>query len=331
LSLFHQRKLTQLMWGFRIDQRRLAWRIFASSLGLLAMLAATQADAQSCTVSLTNVAFGTVDVLPGTAVDTTATVTVACSGGGSAVTACVSIGCGSACDATSRQMTGPSSNTARYDLYSDSSRTTLWGSWQTGWDTAGVQVSVPKNSSTNQTVYARFLASQQTAVAGSYTATLTSQPFITYKKSDGTNCPTGSLTNSGSASVTATISNSCTIGATTISFGSQGILSTNKDATGTLSIQCTVSLPYVVSLDGGLSGATNPTQRKMTFNSANILYGLYQDSARSVAWGSSSGVNTVSGTGTGLTQSLTVYGRVAPQTTPAPGTYSDTIIATVTY
>jgi spore coat protein U-like protein len=39
----------------------------------------------------------------------------------------------------------------------------------------------------------------------------------------------------------------------------------------------------------------------------------------------------VSGTGTGLTQTLTVYGRVAPQTTPKPGTYSDTIIATVTY
>src|SRR5215471_9401866 len=187
------------MLGFRIIHCGVACRIFGSSLGLLAMLAATQADAQSCSVSMTNVAFGTVNVLPGTAVDTTATVTVSCSGGGSAVTACVSIGCGSACDSTSRQMTGPSSATARYDLYSDSARTTRWGSWQTGYDTAGVQISVNKNSSANQTVYARFLASQQTAVAGSYTATLTSQPFITYKKSDGTNCPTGSLTNSGSA------------------------------------------------------------------------------------------------------------------------------------
>src|SRR5215472_16217515 len=203
------------MWGFRIDQRRLAWRIFASSLGLLAMLAATQADAQSCTVSLTNVAFGTVDVLPGTAVDTTATVTVACSGGGSAVTACVSIGCGSACDATSRQTTGPSSNTARYDLYSDSSRTTLWGSWQTGWDTAGVQVSVPKNGTVNQTVYGRFLASQTTAIAGSYTSTVTAS--ITYVQQGTTNCPVGTLTNSKTATVTATISSNCTIGSTAIS------------------------------------------------------------------------------------------------------------------
>jgi spore coat protein U-like protein len=42
-------------------------------------------------------------------------------------------------------------------------------------------------------------------------------------------------------------------------------------------------------------------------------------------------VNTVSGTGTGLTQPLNVYGRVAPQTTPQPGAYTDTIVATITY
>jgi spore coat protein U-like protein len=229
-------------------------------------------------------------------------------------------------------MTGPSSNTARYDLYSNSARTTLWGSWQTGYDTAGVQLTVNKNSSSNQTVYARFLASQQTDVAGSYTATLSAQPFITYVQASGaSNCPTGNQTASGSASVTATVSSNCTIGSTAISFGSQGILSSNNDAQGTLSVQCTQNLPYAVSLDGGTSGATSPTQRKMTFSTSSVIYGLYQDAARSLAWGSTAGVNTVSLTGTGLTQTLTVYGRVAPQTTPKPGTYSDTIVATVTY
>jgi spore coat protein U-like protein len=69
----------------------------------------------------------------------------------------------------------------------------------------------------------------------------------------------------------------------------------------------------------------------MSFSGSTVTYGLYRDSARSQAWGSTAGVDTVSGTGTGLTQTLTVYGRVAPQTTPTPGTYSDTIIATVTY
>ena len=60
-------------------------------------------------------------------------------------------------------------------------------------------------------------------------------------------------------------------------------------------------------------------------------YSLYQDSARTQNWGSSIGVDTVAGTGTGLTQSVSVYGRVAAQTTPAAGTYTDTIVVTVTY
>jgi spore coat protein U-like protein len=317
------------MWEFRTNCRRLASRIFGSSLGLLAMLIGTPAAAQSCTVSMTNVAFSTVDVLPGAAVDTTATVTVTCNGGGQTVRACVNITCGSACDATSRQMNGPSSHTARYDLYSNSGRTTLWGSWQTGYDTAGVTVSVPKNGTTNTTVYARFLGSQPTDVAGSYTSTVSAS--MTYIQQGSTNCPVGTLNNTKTATVTATVSSNCTISATAISFGSQGILSSNKDAQGTLSVQCTLDLPYVVSLDGGLSGATNPAQRKMTFSSYNVVYGLYQDSARSVPWGSTSGTNTVSGTGTGLTQPLSVYGRVAPQTTPKPGTYTDTIVATITY
>ena len=64
----------------------------------------------------------------------------------------------------------------------------------------------------------------------------------------------------------------------------------------------------------------------------SVTYGLYKDAARSTGWGSSivSG-ETVSGTGTGSAQALTVYGRVPPQSTPPPGTYSDVVVVTVTY
>jgi spore coat protein U domain-containing protein, fimbrial subunit CupE1/2/3/6 len=314
------------------NPRRLARGIIGGGLCLFAILMPTRVDAQACTVSMTNVAFGTVNVLPGTATNTTATITVTCSGGSGNQRVCVSIGCGSACDSTSRQMTGPSSQTARYDLYSNSARTTLWGSWQTGYDSAGVQMSVSHNSSATRTVYARFLASQSTDPSGSYAATLSAQPFITYVNASGAPaCPTGSLNATGSASVTATVSSNCTIGSTAVSFGSQGVLTTNKDAQGTLNIQCTANLPYAVSLNGGTSGATNPTQREMRFSGASVFYGLYQDSARSLPWGSTTGTDTVSGTGTGLTQTLNVFGRVAPQTTPKPGTYTDSVIATITY
>jgi spore coat protein U-like protein len=62
-----------------------------------------------------------------------------------------------------------------------------------------------------------------------------------------------------------------------------------------------------------------------------VIYGLYRDSARSLPWGSTVGTNTSSGTGTGSTQTQTVYGRVATQTTPSPGTYSDSVVVTVGY
>jgi spore coat protein U-like protein len=37
------------------------------------------------------------------------------------------------------------------------------------------------------------------------------------------------------------------------------------------------------------------------------------------------------GTGSRLAQNLTVYGRVPAQTTPPDGSYSDTVVLTVTY
>src|SRR5436190_15593888 len=172
-------------------------------IGVL-LICSSHAFAQTCTASMGSMAFSSVNTLAGAAVDTTATMTITCSGGtGGGERVCISIGAGSASDATSRKMTGPSSNTARYDLYSNSARTTLWGSWETGYDSAGVQLDVSKGSTTNVTVYGRFLASQQTVPAGSYTATFTANPFIRYANRGSATCPTGGLTSSTSFSATA--------------------------------------------------------------------------------------------------------------------------------
>jgi len=55
------------------------------------------------------------------------------------------------------------------------------------------------------------------------------------------------------------------------------------------------------------------------------------DAARTQRWGSTTGVDTLPGTGTGAAQSATVYGRVpAGQVVPA-GNYADVITVTVTY
>jgi spore coat protein U-like protein len=58
---------------------------------------------------------------------------------------------------------------------------------------------------------------------------------------------------------------------------------------------------------------------------------LYSDALRTLNWGNTS-ASWVSGTGTGAAQTLTVYGLIPLQTTPAPATdYADTVTITVTY
>ena len=68
----------------------------------------------------------------------------------------------------------------------------------------------------------------------------------------------------------------------------------------------------------------------MASGANRITYGLFRNSARTQGWFNTAGT-TQAGTGTGSAQTLPVYGRVGAQTTPPPGTYSDTVTVTVTY
>jgi spore coat protein U-like protein len=116
-----------------------------------------------------------------------------------------------------------------------------------------------------------------------------------------------------------------------LSFGTIGGLMSPVDAEAPLSLTCSNGGSYAVALDGGQSAATDPTQRRMTKSGNVLFYGLYRDSARQQPWGSDTGINTRTGTGTGLTQSLSVYGRIPVQAMAPPGTYQDVIVATVSY
>jgi spore coat protein U-like protein len=298
----------------------------------------SDAYAQSCTVTNASGSYGNVAVLSGSAVDITSTFTVTCSGKkNNTVRLCIEMAAGSPTDAGKRAL----SNGTKYldhEFYSDASRTQLWGSWGavvTAYGSGGItqDLALGSGGSATQTftVYARVLANQQNAAPLSYTWSATS-PGIKYGYQGTTACPTGNnSTNGGTTIWTASVLANCTVSATGVNFGSSGAITSNVDAAGTVSVQCTNSTPYTVGLNGGNSGATDPTQRKMAKASETITYGLYQNAARTQPWGSTVGTNTVAGTGSGSNQALTVYGRVASQTTPSPGTYTDSVVVTVTY
>src|SRR5262249_49171464 len=128
------------------------------------------------------------------------------------------------------------------------------------------------------------------------------------------------------------ITASCTINsASTLNFGTQGVLTANVDQTSTIQVQCTNTTPYNIGLDAGTGSGATVATRKMTSGGATVSYTIYSDSGRTTVWGNTIGTDTVSATGSGAAQSYTAYGRVPAQTTPAPGTYTDTVTVTVTY
>lgn len=129
-----------------------------------------------------------------------------------------------------------------------------------------------------------------------------------------------------------TIQNACNISTTaptTLDFSTQGPLVANVDQTATISVTCTTGAAYNVGLDGG--GGGNINARRMINGASTVGYQLYSNNARTTVWGVTIGTDTVSGAGNGTAQTLTVYGRVPPQTTPVANVYNDTVNVTVTY
>ncbi len=133
------------------------------------------------------------------------------------------------------------------------------------------------------------------------------------------------------ASMSITLSNPgiCTITASTLNFPVYtGVLSR---ATTTIAVSCSTSIAYTIALSPGLAPNATVSTRQMTAGSNVVNYALFSDSAYSQNWGQTVGTDTVAGTGTGTAASATVYGQIAAGQYVAPGTYSDTVTATVSY
>lgn len=143
----------------------------------------------------------------------------------------------------------------------------------------------------------------------------------------------GAATTNTTFTVNATVLAACTMSAANMNFGNYDAnAATPTDTTSSLSVLCTNGQSYVVSLDAGSTAGNTMTARYMTDGSESLAYSLYTDAGRTVIWGDgTSGTGTVSGTGSGTQQAITVYGRIPVSQLVGQGSYSDTITATVTY
>lgn len=321
------------------------------AIGMPAARAATSCDATS-----TNVAFGNVSTSGMT--DVAATFSVTCStsslGGNTKVRMCLNIGDGSNGIGyfNPRRMLNGTGDALYFQLYSDASRSQIWGS--RGNPSVPVPVFADFDYSSliifggsetqTFTIYGRVPT--QTLIAGSYTnpfAGIHTSMEYRYNESILTagypaSCISGGgggATISGAFPFTASatvLPNCRAYTATDLDFGSiPGLITANRDQTSVLSMICTGRTAWNVGLNNGLN-ASGAIRRMRQGTSGNYVnYELYRDPGRLNRWGTTIGTNTVPGTGTGLEQTLTVYGRVpATQTVPA-GSYSDVITVTVSY
>lgn len=146
----------------------------------------------------------------------------------------------------------------------------------------------------------------------------------------GPSVPSMAATATTTFQVSATVQATCLISATALAFGTY--TGTQTNATSTISVTCTNTTPYNVGLDPGQATGATVTTRKMSGPGGALLpYALYRDSAHTNNWGNTVGTDTQSGTGNGSAQTLTVYGQIAAGQYVTPGSYTDTITATVSY
>jgi spore coat protein U-like protein len=130
--------------------------------------------------------------------------------------------------------------------------------------------------------------------------------------------------------VEANVAPSCTLTANNLNFGAYSRV--QLDGTTTLTATCASGSAYTIGLNAGVSSGATVSSRAMTGPAATLLhYGLFQDSARTLNWGNTVTADTVASAGTGVAQTVTVYGRIPPSQNVAPGTYQDTITATLTF
>lgn len=301
------------------------------------------AYADSCTVSAQTTSFGSVSPITQAAYTTTSTVGVTCTWDtlslNTTALVCLNLG------ATSPRAMTNGANQVQYDLYQDNGYTQVWGAVANGTTPMSVTLTRPgtgTSANANLTVYGRIAPNQPTVPSVNNSSTLYSQTFAGNQASYSYNfallgiqlvpCTSQASAGTFAYSTNATVVNNCLINATNVAFPATGVLTSAQTATGSISAQCTNGDAFQIALNGGSSSNVAARTMQRSGGGGTVGYQLYQDAGYTQPWGDgTSGTSMATGTGSGLAQAITVYGRVPAQATPAPGDYSDTITATISF
>jgi spore coat protein U-like protein len=138
--------------------------------------------------------------------------------------------------------------------------------------------------------------------------------------------------------ISATVVKNCTVGATGVAFGNYYPTAGALAANSTISVSCTKTTPFTVTLNKGTTGGGTIAQRLMTDGGGNTLqYNLYTTGGFATVFGDGTGGSATAvgaGNGMGNPVTITAFGSLpdsgANQAVP-PGNYTDTVTVSVAY
>ena len=155
--------------------------------------------------------------------------------------------------------------------------------------------------------------------------------------SAGLSASSYAATETATMTVSSSVLTACTMTTGDLAFGTYDP-STQADVTGTATITstCTLGGGAVITLGQGnnpdLESSDTTPRRQMADGTNRLKYHLYGNTDRSGVFGNTEATGqNVTGTGSAVT--TTVYGRIdnIENTTTPPGTYSDSVLVTLTY
>jgi spore coat protein U-like protein len=144
-------------------------------------------------------------------------------------------------------------------------------------------------------------------------------------------------TSTSNMGVTANVASTCSITAGTLAFGTYDTVSgAQVDGSATLSVACTRGALTTITLGQGANPATGSTdaipQRRMKDASTDMLsYTLYTDATRLLAWGNTALTGAVFTPLSSSPQNVTVFGRIAASQDVPAGSYTDVVVATISF
>lgn len=315
--------------------------------------------AVSCTATMTDVNFGSVDLIAGVGLTSSGTLNYKCTNDATSSTnvrVCFNIGDG----AESLGFFNPrrmkfisGTNTLQFQIF-HTSGSVIWGS--TGNGTVPLpftaNFSIPRRTSGvngsvsgSTTMTGQLLSGQGAAPPGNYQDFFsTAGGHTSISWSSGGSAPadcTGTSSDAFPFTVKAAVIKSCTVSAgsaSNIQIGPVGGVSTdsvNSSGASNIRVTCSGGAPYYIGLSPSNGSSTGAGVMSGTgSNTDKVPYQLRSVSASGNVWGNTATASAVgnglAGTGTGGAQSVPVF-AVAPSANFTPDNYADIVTVTVNY